>query len=74
LKALLFAVLEPTDLLRQAEDSGNLGNRLALMEECKSLPFGAVWDYYCVQQGAPAGPTWLNEVKRYEEDVLVHRG
>ncbi len=74
LKALMFAILEPTELLRQTEEAGNLGNRLALMEECKSLPFGAVWDQYCVKQGVPAGPVWLDKVKQYEEDVLVHRG
>ena len=46
---------------------------LALLEEAKSLPWGAVWDYYCESQGAPAGMAWLAEVKRHEKEVLSKR-
>jgi L-rhamnose isomerase len=74
LKALLIALLEPTDLLADAESSGNLGNRLALMEEFKSLPWGAVWERYCRRQATPAGTEWLRNVKEYEADVLGKRG
>lgn len=69
-KALLIALLEPTHLLREAEDSGNYGNRLALMEEFKTLPYGAVWNKFCLDQGVPAGAEWLNDIKEYEESVL----
>ena len=72
-KALLIALLEPTDLLREAEESGNLGNRLALMEECKTLPFGAVWDKFCLDHNTPVGAEWLNSVKEYEDKVLALR-
>ena len=43
------------------------------MEEAKTLPFGAVWDYYCLKQGAPVGEAWLAEVKQYEKNVLSKR-
>jgi L-rhamnose isomerase len=74
LKALLFALLEPTDLLTQAEKSGNLGDRLALMEEFKALPWGAVWECYCQRQAIPGGAEWLSNVKDYEAAVLARRG
>ncbi len=73
LKAILFALLEPTELLRAEEDRGNLGNRLALMEELKTLPFGLVWDKYCLDSGAGAGASWLNAIKEYENKVLSKR-
>lgn len=69
LKALLFALLEPPALLT-AEKSGNLTHRLALMEEIKTLPWGAVWDTYCESQNVPVGTSWLDDVSRYEQDVL----
>jgi L-rhamnose isomerase len=73
LKALLIALLEPTKLLRDAERSGDFTKRLTLLEECKTLPFGAVWDYYCESKGVPVGESWLAEVQRYERDVLSKR-
>ncbi len=73
LKALLAALLEPIDLLRGYELSGDFTARLALLEECKTLPLGSVWDYYCEQQQVPAGMDWLAEVKAYERDVLSKR-
>lgn len=72
-KALLLALLEPLDRLRAAEEQGDLSTRLALLEELKSLPFGAVWDYYCLQNEVPLGEAWLAEVKNYERDVLSKR-
>lgn len=73
LKALLLAMLEPTATLRRMEIGGDYTSRLALYEETKSLPFGAVWDYYCQKQGVPVGMAWMDEVKRYEKDVLAKR-
>jgi L-rhamnose isomerase len=73
LKALLIALLEPLQKLRAVEESGDLTARLALSEEAKTLPFGAVWDYYCLTQNVPVGPAWLDEVKAYERDVLSLR-
>ncbi len=73
LKSILFALLEPTDRIRAEENSGNYGNRLALLEEFKTLPFGAVWDKFCYDLKAPVGAAWLNEVKIYEANVLLKR-
>ena len=73
LKALLLALLEPASRLELAESSGDYTTRLALLEEAKGLPFGPVWDYYCVQKGVPVGIDFLVEVRRYEADVLDHR-
>jgi L-rhamnose isomerase len=73
LRALLCALLEPTDKLRAAENAGDYTTRLALQEEIKSLPFGAVWDFYCESQGVPVGKAWLAEVKRYEKKILSKR-
>lgn len=74
LKALLSALLEPVDQLIELEEGGDLTGRLALYEELKSLPFGAVWDRFCSEQEAPVGVAWINEVKRYEREVLSGRG
>jgi L-rhamnose isomerase len=73
IRALLIALLEPTEKLRKAEMEGDYTARLALQEEIKSLPFGAVWDYYCEINQVPVGESWLSEVKRYEKNVLAKR-
>jgi L-rhamnose isomerase len=73
LKALLMALLEPTELLQRMEATGDFTSRLAMQEEMKTLPVGAVWDYYCQRAEVPVGPAWLNEVKRYEKEVLSQR-
>jgi L-rhamnose isomerase len=73
LRALLIALLEPTATLRALEAEGDLTGRLALMEELKTFPVGAVWDYHCLKQAVPVGDAWLNDVRRYEEKVLSKR-
>ena len=73
LKALLTAMLVPSEKLKQLEADGDYTSRLALMEDAKMLPYGAVWDYYCETKGVPAGHTWLAEAKRYEREVLAKR-
>ncbi|MEI6564381.1 MAG: L-rhamnose isomerase [bacterium] len=73
LKALLIALLEPTPWLQDLERKGDLTSRLAIQEELKSLPFGAVWDFYCMNKDVPVGAAWLNEVKAYETKVLSKR-
>ena len=72
-KALLLALLEPTEKLRALEAEGDYSSRLALLEELKSLPFAGVWDEYCRREGAPVGQAWLAEVKSYEKNVLSQR-
>ncbi|TKC19145.1 L-rhamnose isomerase [Robertmurraya kyonggiensis] len=73
LKALLYALLTPNDYLRQLQEDGNFTERLALYEEFKTYPFGAVWDYYCEQMGVPIKENWLEEIKLYEKEVLLKR-
>ena len=72
LRALLLALLEPP-AIRAAEIAGDNTARLALQEESKALPFGAVWDYYCESKGVLVGEAWLAEMKRHEKDVLLNR-
>ena len=74
LRALLMALLEPFDPLRALEVAGDFTGRLALLEELKGLPFGAVWDYACLQQGVPVGYAYMDEIRAYEEKVLSKRG
>jgi L-rhamnose isomerase len=73
LRALLAALLEPIDRLRAAENAGDYTARLAMLEEQKTLPLGAVWDYHCLTSEAPVGSAWLDEVKNYESRVLSKR-
>jgi L-rhamnose isomerase len=72
-KALLYAMLEPTEEMKQAELAMDYTKRLAMMEELKTLPFGAVWDYYCHTQNVPVGMAWFEQVRQYEKDVLSKR-
>jgi len=73
LKALLKALLEPSARLRSAEVDGDYTTRLALLEECRTLPFGAVWDAYCERSNVPVAERWLADVKSYEHRVLPSR-
>ncbi len=73
LKALLIALLEPTPQLRALEQIGDFTARLAMVEEVKTLPFGAVWDYCCLRASVPVGAAWLDAVKAYEANVLTKR-
>ncbi len=73
IKALLFALLEPREQLQKYEEEGDYTSRLALMEEMKTMPFGAVWDYYCFKHDVPDGLYWLDEVQNYEKTILSKR-
>ena len=73
LRALMQALLEPTCEMRAFENSGDFTSRLAMNEELKSFPFGAVWDYYCEVSGVPVREQWLPIAKQYEKDVLSKR-
>jgi L-rhamnose isomerase len=72
IRGLLITLLEPPTI-KTAEASGDFTTRLALQEEAKTLPFGAVWDFYCASKKVPVGENWLAEVKRYEKEVLSKR-
>jgi len=72
LRALLMALLEPPEIKR-AEQFGDNTVRLAVQEEARGLPFGAVWDEYCAREGAPLGDAWLREICIHETEVLNKR-
>jgi L-rhamnose isomerase len=73
-KALLMALLEPIARMQEMEAAGDFTTRLALLEELKSMPFGAVWDMFCLQEGVPVGIAFMDEIRTYEKDVLAERG
>ena len=74
LKALLQALLEPTVRLRTLEAEGRTFERLAWVEELKTLPYGAVWDYHCLKHGVPPGMDWVEDIRAYECSILARRG
>jgi len=73
IKALLLALLEPAGILGKLEADGDLTGRLALFEEVKTLPWSAVWDYYCLKHSVPIGMAWLDNVRTYERRDLAKR-
>lgn len=72
-KAFLIALLEPTDQLKSLEEKGQLFERLALLEELKTKPFGAIWDYYCLKEGVPVGEDFIKTIQHYETELLSKR-
>jgi L-rhamnose isomerase len=73
LRAILLALLEPLDKLKQFEQDSDFTSRLAWLEELKGLPFGAVWDYYCLSQEVPVGVAYMDDIKAYEKSELAQR-
>lgn len=72
-KCILQALLEPLVKLREYEDNGQGFEKLALMEEMKSLPFGAVYDYFNMKNSAPVGEEFIGRVQQYEREVTGKR-
>lgn len=72
-KAILFACLEPSAVVRKFELQGDFSARLAMMEEMKDLPYAAVWDYYCMKQGYPVGTEWIQDAKKYESQCIENK-
>jgi L-rhamnose isomerase len=73
-KALLAALLEPTAALQKLELSGKNAEKLALSEEMRTMPLGAVWNHFCEIHSVPHGTNWIAEIGRYEEKILSKRG
>ena len=73
LKGLLMALLEPIDTLRQYEADGDFTRRLGMLEQLKTMPFGAVWEMFCEQQGTAVGMDVFGRIKQYESDTLSKR-
>lgn len=72
-KAMLYALLQPVDMMKKLEADGDVSGRLAVTQEFKAAPFSLVWDYYCEKKNAGVGLSWLDEVRQYEKDVLSKR-
>jgi L-rhamnose isomerase len=72
-KSFLYALLQPWEILNEYEENGQYFQRLAFLEELKTLPFGAVWDFFCLTNDVPVGKSWIREVEKYEEKVLKKR-
>ena len=72
-KCMLQALLEPLLLLRKYEANGQGFERLALLEECKSLPWNAVWDMFCLKNNVPVGESFIAEVQKYEAEITSKR-
>lgn len=72
-KSLLYALLEPVDTLKEYEENGQWFERLAILEEMKTKPFGAIWDYYCLRNEVPVAQDYISVVTDYEKKVLSQR-
>lgn len=72
-RALLYALLEPFQWLRDAESAGDFSARMALGQEILGLPYGAVWDMLCHRAGLSAGSAWVQDVQRYERTAQAAR-
>lgn len=73
-KAMLYALLEPTETVRKLQDEGDFTTLLALQEELKTMPFHEIWAEYCRRNKVEPGLAWLDSVKRYENEQLRKRG
>jgi len=71
--AFMYALLEPTKTLVKFEEEGKNFERLAYLELLKSKPFGAVYDYYCMINKVPVGQDYIDEIVKYEKEVLLKR-
>jgi L-rhamnose isomerase len=71
--AFLFALLEPFKMLVKFEEEGKNFERLAFMELLKTLPYGAVYDYYCITNNVPVGQDYIEKIQEYEQEVLMKR-
>lgn len=73
IKSILYALLVPNDHMKGLQEKGDFTKRLALYEEFKTYPFGAIWDYYCETMGVPVREEWLHDVEEYEKEVTNKR-
>ena len=71
--AFMYALLEPFNTLVQYEEKGKNFERLALLELLKTMPFGTIYDYYCLKNNVPVGHDYIDEILKYEKDVLLKR-
>ena len=70
---MLYALLQPVEMMKKFESDGDVSARLAVTQEFKAAPFALVWDYYCEKTNKGVGLDWLKGVQQYEKDVLSKR-
>lgn len=73
-KAMLYALLQPYEMLKEVQDQGDFTQIMVINEELKTYPFNDIWDYYCEINQVPVREIWYDEVKKYETEVLTKRG
>ena len=71
-KALLNALCTPSALLKELQDTNQMSKKMVVMEECKTLPIGDIWEEYCRRCNVPA-ESWFEEIEKYEKEVLAKR-
>ena len=72
-KAMLRAMLEPTEIIRKYELEGRTCEVLTYLEEAKAMPWGAVYDEFCRRNNVPEGEAYLKEIEDYERKVTSKR-
>lgn len=72
-KAMLQALLEPTDQLVEFEKQDKRFERMAFLEELKALPWSNIYNYFCQKQGVAIGDAYIKEIQEYEENVTSKR-
>ncbi len=73
LKSMLYALLQPWKTLIEYEENQQNFQRLALLEEMKTMPYGTIWEHYCIENSVPGDRVWINQVEEYEKSVLGKR-
>ncbi len=72
-KAMLYALLDPTERLHELESANQQATKLGLIEEMKSMPFGAIWNMLCLYQNVPVGTEWMNDMQTYDKETTMAR-
>ena len=71
-KALLDALCQPSEMLKEFQDTNQMSKKMVVMEQCKTLPIGDVWEEYCRQCGVET-EGWFDDIQKYEDEVLSKR-
>ncbi len=70
-KALLNALLLPTDKMKALQEESAFTELMYVQEEMKTAPFGDIWTEYLARENV--NNDYFKEIKEYEEKVLVKR-
>lgn len=70
-KALLFALLQPSDKMKELQNESNFTELMVISEEIKTAPLGDVWEEYLRRENIESD--YLSKVSEYEKTVLGER-